>query len=224
MQSSRRSRARRRQPKRPMPDSTSGTLLREADRAALAVRWREPHRHYHTMQHLEECLALFSTVRAEAARPAEVEAALWLHDAVYDPRSTDNEERSAALGTVMLVDAGAAPDAIERVRTMILATRHHDARIAEPLSTDDAALVCDIDLAILGADRERFEEYERQVRAEYAWVPASVYGSRRAEVLRGLAARPYLFVTASLQARFEVRARENIARSTARLEGGNAPG
>jgi predicted metal-dependent HD superfamily phosphohydrolase len=189
-------------------------LLSEADRHALEVRWREPHRCYHTMQHLNECLALLASVRSAAQRPDEVEAALWLHDAVYDPHAADNEEQSAALAADLLGVSGAAEDAIERVRRMILATRHDS--IVPP---GDAALVCDIDLAILGQEDERFAEYERQVRAEYEWVPAAIFQARRAEILRQFLARPQLFTTASLRERFEARARANITRSLARLQG-----
>lgn len=193
-------------------------LLRPADRTALEIRWREPHRHYHTMQHLNECLARFASVRDEAARPDEVEAALWLHDAVYDPHAADNEERSAALAAKLLAANHCASETIARVRTMILATKH-DA-IAP---TGDAALVCDIDLAILGANHARFDEYERQVRAEYAWVPAPIYRARRADILRGFLGRPQLFVTASLRAKLEAPARANLARSIARLHEGIEP-
>lgn len=210
MQSSRRSMSRisRRQISRSAP------LLSEADRRALEARWREPHRFYHTMQHLNECLALLASERSAAQRPDEVEAALWLHDAVYDPHAADNEEQSAALAANLLGVSGVAEDAIERVRRMILATRHDS--IAP---SGDVALVCDIDLAILGQEDARFAEYERQVRAEYAWVPAAIFGVRRAEILRQLLARPQLFTTASLRDRFEVRARANITRSLAILQG-----
>lgn len=42
----------------------------------------EPHRTYHTAQHLRECLALLGTRASHAEEPAEVEATLWFHDAI----------------------------------------------------------------------------------------------------------------------------------------------
>ena len=50
----------------------------DADFADLAQRYGEPHRAYHTMQHLRECFAHFETARHLAEKPAEVEIALWL--------------------------------------------------------------------------------------------------------------------------------------------------
>ena len=44
----------------------------------------------------------------------------------------------------------------------------------------------DIDLAILGADRARFEEYERHVRLEYEHVPDPEFAKARAGLLRSL--------------------------------------
>ena len=63
----------------------------------LVTRYGETHRRYHTAQHLSECLGLWRTVRTQASRPGEGAIALWVHDAVYDPRRQDNEERRADL-------------------------------------------------------------------------------------------------------------------------------
>ena len=67
-----------------------------ADRSlcdALLARYSEPHRRYHTLQHLAECFAAFDEIADLAQHPADVELALWFHDAIYDTRRSDNEQR-----------------------------------------------------------------------------------------------------------------------------------
>lgn len=92
-----------------------------------------------------------------------------------------------------------------------MATRHE----AAPRSADEKALV-DVDLWILGAPRERFDEYEAQVREEYGWVPAIIYRRKRRQVLESIAARPTIYNTAAFVQRYEKQARENFARALAR--------
>jgi len=174
----------------------------------------EKHRKYHGERHIDECLALFDSLRDLCEHPDEVEFAIWLHDAVYKPRRGDNEEKSAELAVRWLEDCGSAPDRVDRVQTLILATRHE----GEPRSSDEQVLV-DIDLHILGASAQRFDEYEEQVRAEYRWVPAPLFRRRRAEILRGFLARSPLFSSEECRVRFEESARSNLRRSVERLEG-----
>lgn len=185
-----------------------GTVVRDA----LLARYAEPHRRYHTLQHLGECLAHFETLRGAPDRPAEVEMALWFHDAIYDLGATDNERRSAHWAREALAAAGVAAEAVARVEALVMATRH-----AAPPRTRDEKVLIDIDLAILGAEAERFAEYERQIRAEYAHVPALLYAPRRRALLQGFLDRPAIYHLPAMHRRFEARARANLSGSIAAL-------
>lgn len=194
------------------PWTALGARGNEALRAELLARHAEPHRAYHTGQHLAECLALFDEFRALAERPAEVEIALWFHDAVYDVHRHDNEAMSADWARTALRDAGAAPDVAGRVAALVLATRHSVA----PATADEQLLV-DIDLAILGAAPARFAEYEAQIRVEYGFVPPAVFREKRGAILAGFLARPVLYGTAALRERLEPQARLNLQAAIAAL-------
>ena len=169
----------------------------------VVAAYSEPHRHYHTLQHLRECLTLFDEVRALAERPAEVEMALWFHDGVYDVHRQDNEERSAEWAREVLPDR----DAGARVHALVMATKGHEARGV------DGKLLVDVDLAILGASPERFEESSLQIRQEYAHVPEEEYRSRRSAILKGFLDRPVIYGTPMMRERFEEQARGNISRA-----------
>jgi predicted metal-dependent HD superfamily phosphohydrolase len=176
-------------------------------------RYAEPHRSYHTTRHLEECFAKLDEGRAHAERLYEVELALWFHDAVYEVRNSDNEERSASWAQAAVSAAGVDHSIGSRVRDLILATRHD----VVP-STKDAALLIDVDLAILGASAERFDEYERQVREEYSWVPGFLFRRKRREILEAFLRRPAIYSTKPFRIRYESAARANLARSIQQLE------
>ena len=172
------------------------------------VRYSEPHRHYHTTQHLDECFAWLDNARGLANHFHEVELALWFHDAVYQVRSHDNEEQSASWAQSAARNAGLSSAATERVHGLILATKHNSAP-----PTQDAALLVDVDLAILGAPIDRFDEYERQVRQEYAWVPSFLFRRKRREILESFLARPYVYSTEHFRTSLEAPARANLTRS-----------
>lgn len=185
----------------------------EADNALfqkLVESYSEPHRHYHTMQHLEECFALLDRTGSVAEHPAEVELALWFHDAIYNTRKGDNEKRSAEWARESVVAAGLANDQSERIYELIMATKHN----ALPVGRDAEVLV-DIDLGILAADDARFEEYEKQVRQEYSWVPEFMFRRERRKILEQFLNRATIYSTEYFRAEFEARARENLARSFA---------
>jgi predicted metal-dependent HD superfamily phosphohydrolase len=179
-----------------------------AVRDALLAAYAEPHRKYHTLQHLHECLDLLAPATAAAARPCEVEVALWFHDAIYDVRRSDNEERSADWASAAVAAAGVAAAIVERIRSLVLATKH----TGSP-GSDDERLLVDIDLAILGAPAQRFAEYERQIRAESSWVPQPLFDEKRGAILRSFLDRERIFATPLFHSRFEAAARVNLARA-----------
>jgi predicted metal-dependent HD superfamily phosphohydrolase len=173
--------------------------------SALAVAYAEPTRAYHTAEHVRDCLVQFDLSRHAAQRPDEVEAAIWFHDAVYLPGASDNEDRSARLAQTTLADAGAPLEVAHRIAPLVLATKH----LAIPREPD-AALLCDIDLSILGRTPEVFDEFERRIRREYAWVPEPVYRGARAEILAGFLRRRSIFQTDFFRKRYETQARANL--------------
>ena len=175
-------------------------------RDALLRAYGEPQRSYHTLQHLHECIDRFDACIDLASRPAEVETALWFHDAVYDVARADNERRSADWAREVAIANGVAADVAERIDALVMATRH-----ATPPADADAQLLVDIDLAILGADTARFAEYERQIRGEYAHVPEPGFRAKRRAILAGLLARDPIYATPRLRAELEQRARANLS-------------
>ncbi|GAA3567674.1 hypothetical protein GCM10022265_16670 [Marinobacter xestospongiae] len=177
----------------------------------LLTAWQEPQRHYHTLQHLSECLLTFEHQRHHCQQPAEVEMALWFHDAVYQVRSGDNEARSAEWARQALAEAGIAESRVDRVVALVMATCHGADEGSTTTSGDpDRALLVDIDLAILAAEPARFAEYELQVRQEYRWVPGWLYRRKRRQVLAGFLERTRLYQTPALYQSWETRARDNL--------------
>ena len=179
----------------------------------LIRHYCEPHRAYHTLQHLKECLQVRRFVSAACQAPAEIDLALWFHDAIYDPLRSDNEPRSAQWLDDVARDSGLGDETRRRLYDLVMVTRHDGA----PKSTDEAVLV-DTDLAILGASFERFEEYDQQIRSEYQFVPLPVYRQKRRQVLEGFMARGRIYTTAAYFDAFERQARANLARAIERLD------
>jgi predicted metal-dependent HD superfamily phosphohydrolase len=177
------------------------------DRGTAEAWWREveshycePHRRYHTLEHIRELLALLPH------SCDEVLAAVWFHDLIYDRRGA-NEERSADVSHEALVDLRFPRDSVDRVTKMILATRDHDPGDLP----EEASLFLDADLAILGSPRDRYRDYAHAIRFEYSWVPDDVFRAARDGVLRDFMARPRIYLTDVMRGRFEEQARENMA-------------
>ncbi len=178
----------------------------------LMALYAEPNRHYHNFQHICECLREFDLAQDLPRQPFAVELAIWFHDAIYDPRAGDNEERSADLANRWLTDNGFEKTLCKSVVQLVLATKQHDGSL-DP----DAPLLVDIDLSILGQPGERFWEYESQIRKEYGWVPENVFAQKRAEILKRFLSRRTIYNTEIFFAKYEEQARKNLGASMKRL-------
>ncbi|MCW2864559.1 MAG: hypothetical protein JWP48_6267 [Actinoallomurus sp.] len=197
-------------PRWPGPEPLGADLLR---------RYAEPHRRYHTTEHLAAVLDHVEELRHEADDADAVRLAAWFHDAVYDPSRDDNEERSAVLAERMLAETGLPAGTIAEVARLVRLTTTHDAAEGDR----NGAVLSDADLAILAAPPDGYAAYAAAVREEYAAVPDEMFREGRAHVLRSLLDLPSLFRTAPARERWEEAARHNL-RTELMLLGGTSGG
>jgi predicted metal-dependent HD superfamily phosphohydrolase len=180
---------------------------------SLLERYNSPDRHYHNLRHLGEVLALVDELLPLAANPQTVLLAAWFHDAIYDSRAADNEQRSSDLAEEYLRDWPSSGSWLGHVRNLILLTRTHQ----PPIGDHDALILLDADLGILGAAPERYREYADGIRREYGWVPEERYRQGRGDVLRRFLERSRIYQTELMFTAREAQARENIAAEIAAL-------
>jgi predicted metal-dependent HD superfamily phosphohydrolase len=174
----------------------------------LAGRYAAPGRAYHNLNHLREVLAVIDALRAAARDATAVRLAAWFHDAVYDPRAADNEEKSARLAEEVLGGLGLPERTVREVGRLVLLTRTHEAAADDA----DGHVLLDSDLAILAAPPPRYDEYARAIRQEYGWVPEEEYRAGRRRVLDGFLRRGRLYRTEQMFRACEPPARANLRR------------
>ena len=179
---------------------------------ALQASYTESGRYYHTDQHINECLSQFQALRALADYPAEIEVAIWFHDAIYDTTQSDNEARSADWAKQFLTAASVDESSILRIVNMIVATKTHET------ISKDSVLLLDIDLGILGADATVFEAYDQAIRREFHWVPEAQYRIARAQILQAFLDRDSIYQTEPLKQRLEAQARQNLTTKIQQLK------
>lgn len=180
----------------------------------LAARYAEPQRRYHTLEHIEACLTSLARVEGLSEEDRRtLERAIWWHDAIYDPRASDNEERSADLARNELAEMGVPSQEQEEVARLILLTKGHTVPDDDQLG----AILVSIDLSILGAELPAYDRYARQVREEYAHVPETLWRPGRSAVLKHFLDAPVIYPEPGFRARLEALARANLARELAAL-------
>jgi predicted metal-dependent HD superfamily phosphohydrolase len=190
----------------------------------LLGAYAEPHRAYHTLDHIAALLQLLEVHGKDATDRDALELAILLHDIVYDPERTDNEAASAHLARERLAALGYPEATTTKVARYILATQHDTGTEAAAADTD-LALLLDLDLSALAAEPEAYLAYAQAIRREYAHYRDEVYRAGRRRVLEGFLARERIYFTGRLRALWEARARANLAGEVAALarDTGSAP-
>lgn len=192
--------------------------------ATVFEAWSGQGRAYHDLEHLgemvERCAEVAETGPGWQA-PREVFLAILFHDAVYVPLAKDNEARSAELARreiareprLSTVQADLVAHWIER--TAVHGT------IPPGATDDDESLFLDSDMAILGADLERYRRYVLGVRREYSEVPDGLFVAGRTAFVKTVLASEAVFLSPWFRARLEATARENLERELGWLRAGD---
>ena len=172
----------------------------------LITRYSEPHRRYHTTQHLLHVLTRIDEL-ADDHDLFLVRLAAWYHDAVYaiPVGQVSNEEASARLALRDLSWVGLEQEDLNQVARLVRLTETHLPGPRDP----EGELLCDADLAILASDPPDYADYVAAVRAEYAQLPEEQFLVGRLAVLTELADRE-IFRTAKGR-RLTNAARANLA-------------
>lgn len=186
----------------------------------LLAAYGDPVRRHHDLRHLTEVLDVVDELAPLAEDADAVLLAAWFHDVVYEPARGDNEEASAALAEALLPSLGVPAARVAAVGRLVRLTATHGA------APDDAdgVVLCDADLAVLGAGVARYADYAAGVRVEYAHVPDDAFATGRTVVLSSMLERNPLFRTPAAQQRWEDAARRNMAAELRWLSGGPAVG
>lgn len=193
------------------PAATVATVSRLGDE--LLARWTEPHRHYHTVDHLQAVLAVIEDNVSSATDPSAVRLAAWFHDAVYDPTRVDNEEASALFAESVLPELRVTVAQVAEIARLVRLTATHD-----PMPGDrNGALLMDADLAILASPPETYRAYTVAIRREYGHLDDATFAAGRAGVLANLLTLPQLFRTPTLRDRWEDVARYNVTAELANI-------
>lgn len=185
--------------------------------------YSEPHRFYHTLEHLAELFDHLAPYRGAPLWPA-IELAVWGHDVVYVtelPDYADNEVRSAQwLARVVEEHCTASwrrahAPFMSLAGQFIVATKTH--RLPDHLPDDAscaAQLFLDADLAILAADEVRLLRYDEGIAREWRQppdAPSDAFRNGRRQALEQLLAHEPLFLSTGF-APLAAPARANLQR------------
>lgn len=171
----------------------------------LEKAYTQKGRHYHNLSHLAHMIGETLTILPEINDPDTLLCSIFYHDIIYNVRRQDNEEKSADLGIQRALDIGLGVKSAQLCCKQIVATKSH--AFSENMDTN---YLTDIDLSVLGAEPEVYQNYTAAIRKEYSIYPGFLYKKGRKKVLKHFLEMEYIFKTALFREKYEEKARINL--------------
>jgi predicted metal-dependent HD superfamily phosphohydrolase len=192
----------------------------------LLAQYTEPHRKFHTMQHLGNLLGYLQWFEHDQEQHKDSlydrDVLLWsiaFHDWFYVPGAKDNESRSADAAISYLVPRDILDsDQLMMVRKIILATvaHHYEPDVHKNKLAFNTGLMMDCDLAGIGESWENYSRASKQVYDEFVPVVGhEAFQEGRRVWIKSMLSSEHLFSHPCFRERFEEQARRNLQRDLA---------
>ncbi len=156
-----------------------------ADTYSIRRKYNEPHRYFHNWIHITDILNQLDNYASKYVMNEDEYNQLFLatifHDAIYNPKKSDNEESSVEFFKSLYTGKY-----LNDVCQIILDTKTH-----QPTSTVSNTF-CRMDLNILTKSLDELIVYESQIFKEFQFVDWAVYKTKRIEILRELSKNPLI--------------------------------
>ncbi|XP_012255186.2 uncharacterized protein LOC105685553 [Athalia rosae] len=177
--------------------------------------YSEDKRTYHNLDYLQEKLLHYYDIKDNLTNPRAVLIALLFQNFEYDPKALDCDDKNMQHFNTFADEAEIPMDDKLRKEVCALlkaaATHSTDAhKVGGAFGGEDAHYLLDLDMAVLGAELDKYTEYTERVRGEYSFLSPPMYTALRLKVLQNFLQIPNIFATKEFREKFEEQARLNI--------------
>lgn len=185
------------------------------DRALWVYRviedhYGQRHREYHILQHISQML---DDMEQYFPNASELEfLAVWFHDLIYIPGSTENEAQSAWQMAALLRGVFTNQELIE-AGNYIFATQYHVKKVGS--YPEGSKRVRDIDLLSLAIAPDEYDANTYKIWRELN-LPENVWTRGRKIFIQRMLSQPRIYLTDELYTWFEHLARTNLQRELAK--------
>jgi predicted metal-dependent HD superfamily phosphohydrolase len=170
-----------------------------------------PQRIYHSLEgHVAGGLLVLEDIRMKgmAKNFNALEFAWFCHDAIFDPKEKDNEEKSAEFAVNLCKKMKLCDEFCKAVRDLIIVTNRPV--IAEDI---DDQLIIDLDHINFGWDNPSFKEQTQAIRKEMIFLGDKEFAQENQKLFTKMLKKKSVFLTDYFKEKYERRARSNLERA-----------